>query len=67
MSDHETPATDAPASEPAAETPAAPAPARTIAPTGLLTRPTDHAARPGFRSPPNANSKAQKNAPKKKK
>jgi len=30
------------------------------APNSLLTRPTDHAARPGFRSPPNKHSKAQK-------
>jgi hypothetical protein len=30
------------------------------APPGMLTRPTDHAARPGFRSPANARSKAQK-------
>lgn len=36
------------------------------APNSLLTRPTDHAARPGFRSPPNKNSKAQKAAKKKK-
>lgn len=30
------------------------------APNSLLTRPTDHAAKPGFRSAPNKNSKAQK-------
>lgn len=30
------------------------------APPGMLTRPTDYAARPGFRSPPNQKSKAQK-------
>lgn len=30
------------------------------APPGMLTRPTDYAARPGFRSPPNTKSKAQK-------
>ena len=29
-------------------------------PPNILTRPTDHAARPGFRSPPNQKSKAQK-------
>jgi hypothetical protein len=28
-------------------------------PPNILTRPTDHAARPGFRSPPNQKSKAQ--------
>lgn len=36
------------------------------APNSLLTRPTDHAARPGFRSAPNKNSKAQKSAKKRK-
>ncbi|MFZ5482261.1 MAG: hypothetical protein ACOZNI_36205 [Myxococcota bacterium] len=36
------------------------APKKNIAPTGILTRDTDHAARPGFRSPPNQKSKAQK-------
>ncbi len=35
------------------------------APNSLLTRPTDHAAKPGFRSPPNKHSKAQKPARKK--
>jgi hypothetical protein len=29
-------------------------------PPNILTRPTDHATRPGFRSPPNQKSKAQK-------
>jgi hypothetical protein len=29
-------------------------------PPNILTRPTDHAARPGFRSAPNQKSKAQK-------
>jgi hypothetical protein len=29
-------------------------------PPNILTRPTDHAARPGFRSPANQKSKAQK-------
>jgi hypothetical protein len=36
------------------------------APNSLLTRPTDHAARPGFRNPANKNSKAQLTAKKKK-
>jgi hypothetical protein len=31
-----------------------------IAPPSILSRPTDGAARPGFRSPPNKGSKAQK-------
>lgn len=47
----------------------APVPPPTAAPTappGALTRPTDHATRPGFRSAPNTKSKAQK-APKDKK
>ncbi len=35
------------------------------APNSQITRPTDHATRPGFRSPPNKNSKAQKPAKKK--
>ncbi len=30
------------------------------APNSLLTRPTDHAVKPGFRSAPNTKSKAQK-------
>lgn len=38
-----------------------------VAPRGVLTRPTDLASRPGFRSPPNAKSKAQKNQKKGKK
>lgn len=38
--------------------PASPRPA--VAPPDLLQRPTDKAARPGFRSAPNQNSKAQK-------
>ena len=36
------------------------------APNSQLTRPTDHAARPGFRNPANKNSKAQLTAKKKK-
>ena len=32
----------------------------TVAPPSVLSRPTDAAARPGFRSPPNNKSKAQK-------
>ena len=36
------------------------------APPGMLTRPSDLTTRPGFRSPPNAKSKAQKAAKKKK-
>ncbi len=67
--------TDQPAAETASETAAAEtaaaetaAPAsRSIAPTGLLTNAKDHAPRPGFRSPPNNNTKAQKSAPKKRK
>lgn len=35
-------------------------PSTPTAPPGLLTRPTDLANRPGFRSPANAKSKAQK-------
>ena len=35
------------------------APAVQGRPPNILTRPTDHAARPGFRSPPNQKSKAQ--------
>lgn len=38
-----------------------------VAPRGVLTRPTDLASRPGFRSPPNAKSKAQKSQKKGKK
>ncbi|MES2644626.1 MAG: hypothetical protein V4850_34380 [Myxococcota bacterium] len=37
------------------------------APPGVLTHASDFQARPGFRSPPNNKSKADKNAPKKKK
>ena len=40
------------------ESTAQPAPAQGR-PPNILTRPTDHAARPGFRSPPNQKSKAQ--------
>jgi hypothetical protein len=32
-------------------------------PPNILTRPTDHAAKPGFRSPANQKSKAQKKKP----
>ena len=39
---------------------AAQAPTEHGRPQNILTRPTDHAARPGFRSPPNQKSKAQK-------
>lgn len=42
------------------------APQTRTAPPGVLTRPTDHAARPGFRSAPNTRSKAQKAAKDKK-
>lgn len=35
-------------------------PATSRPPPSILTRPTDHAQRPGFRSPSNARSKAQK-------
>ena len=60
----ETPATGPFAAAPKArDTSADPGPK---APNTLLTRPTDHAARPGFRSAPNQKSKAQK-APAKKK
>lgn len=31
-----------------------------VAPPSILSRPSDPAARPGFRSPPNQKSKAQK-------
>lgn len=41
-------------------------PTAPIAPPGPLQKPTDAAVRPGFRSPPNQNSKAQKPPPKKK-
>lgn len=37
------------------------------APPGVLTHTSDFQARPGFRSPSNNKSKAEKNAPKKKK
>ncbi len=37
-----------------------PPPAAPLAPTTMLQNPTDRAVRPGFRSPPNAGSKAQK-------
>lgn len=42
-------------------------PTTPTAPPGVLTRPSDLTARPGFRSPPNNKSKAMKTAPKKKK
>ena len=45
----------------------APSPAPAIAPAGPLQRDTDRASRPGFRSPPNQKSKAQKGPGKKKK
>ena len=40
-------------------------PRASVAPPSVLSRPTDAAARPGFRSPANANSKAQKRDKKK--
>ncbi len=43
-----------------------PAATTVIAPPSILSRPTDAAARPGFRSPPNKNSRAQQPAKKKK-
>lgn len=49
------------------ETEKKPAPAPAIAPPGILSRDTDRAARPGFRSPPNQKSKAQKSPGGKKK
>lgn len=52
MSDEKT-TPDAPA------TPAAPA-STVKAPPSILSRPTDAVARPGFRNPPNARTKAQK-------
>ena len=45
--------------EPAQQAPTE-APSEHGRPPNILTRPTDHAARPGFRSPPNQKSKAQK-------
>lgn len=39
-----------------------PAPKPPVAPSGVLQRESDRAARPGFRSPPNQKSKAQKGA-----
>lgn len=49
-------------------TPAAPLATRsTTAPPSVLTRPTDAAERPGFRSAANTKSKAQLNAKRKKK
>lgn len=55
---------DSPAAEgaPVAEAPRVRA---SLAPPSVLSRPTDAAARPGFRSPPNAASKAQKKNKKK--
>jgi hypothetical protein len=47
-----------PAETPAPATPAKPRPPK--APPGLLQRETDIAVRPGFRSPANSRSKAQK-------
>jgi hypothetical protein len=41
-------------------TPAAPPDAAPTRPTSILTNPKDQAARPGFRSPANSKSKAQK-------
>ncbi|MCB9683109.1 MAG: hypothetical protein H6733_16715 [Alphaproteobacteria bacterium] len=38
-----------------------------VAPSGILQRPSDAAVRPGFRSPANSRSKAQKAGKKKKK
>lgn len=62
--DPETPATGPFAAAPKArDTSADPAETGPKAPNSLLTKVTDHAARPGFRSAPNQNSKAQK-APK---
>ena len=42
-------------------------PSTPTAPPGVLTRPSDLTARPGFRSPSNNKSKAMKPSPKKKK
>ena len=69
--------------QPEIETPASPAageekvnkdflqptslPSTPTAPPGVLTRPSDLTVRPGFRSPANNKSKAQKPAPQKKK
>ena len=60
------PSETAPSETAGTDAPAAPA-SRSIAPTGQLTNAKDHAPRPGFRSPPNNNTKAQKPAPKKRK
>lgn len=60
MSDNnpEVPAEETPAAEALAAEP--PKARGTVAPPSMLSRPTDAAARPGFRSPPNNKSKAQK-------
>jgi hypothetical protein len=42
------------------ETPGAPPPPTPTRPPSALTNPKDAAARPGFRSPPNQRTKAQK-------
>lgn len=49
------------------ETNKKPAPAPAVAPPGILSRDSDRATRPGFRSPPNQKSKAQKSSAGKKK
>lgn len=54
-------------SEPETKSEKPAAPPRGIAPTGILQKETDRAARPGFRSPANAKSKAQKAGKKDKK
>lgn len=52
---------------PAAATAATPATRSTTAPPSILTKPTDAAERPGFRSMANTKSKAQVHAKRKKK
>lgn len=59
----EAPPLETPAKEDSGPRPSSPYP---VAPTGLLSRDSDKAVRPGFRSPANKGSKAQK-ADKKKK
>ena len=54
-------------SEPETKSEKPAAPKGGIAPTGILQKETDRAARPGFRSPANAKSKAQKAGKKDKK
>ena len=58
MSEAEKPSSPEEAATPVKPAPSSPCP---VAPTGSLSKDTDKAARPGFRSPPNKGSKAQKN------